>query len=143
LNLEVGTWKLVAFAAVLAVGTWMLSSSLLSVKLPADFPKLPDTGMMSPAVRSLLVSADRDARKHPADAEAVGKLGMAYHANDYFEQALAAYRIARPSGSQRPSVGLLPGIAARGAGKRKGAIRSVERGRGSPARSCSRPPEVG
>jgi tetratricopeptide (TPR) repeat protein len=89
-----GPLRLVGLAAVLAVGTWMLSSSLLSVKLPADFPNLPDTQPMSAAVRSLLVSANQDARRHPESAEAVGKLAMAYHANDYFEQAAAAYRIA-------------------------------------------------
>jgi len=86
--------KLIGLAAVLAVGTWMLSSTLLSVNVPADFPKLPDTRAMGPAVRDLLVSADKDARRHPASAEAAGKLAMAYHANDYFEQAAAAYRIA-------------------------------------------------
>jgi tetratricopeptide (TPR) repeat protein len=45
-------------------------------------------------VRNLLDSADLDARRHGASADAVGKLAMAYHANDYFEQASAAYRIA-------------------------------------------------
>jgi tetratricopeptide (TPR) repeat protein len=89
-----GPLKLVGLAAVLAVGTWTLSSILLPAKLPADFPKLPDAQAMGPAVRNLLVSADKDARKHPASAEAVGKLAMAYHANEYFEQAAGAYRIA-------------------------------------------------
>ena len=89
-----GPLKLVGLAAVLAATTWILSSTLLSVKVPADFPKLPDARAMGPAVRNLLVGADQDARKHPAAAEAAGKLAMAYHANDYFEQAAAAYRIA-------------------------------------------------
>ena len=89
-----GTLKLVGLAAVLAVGTWMLSNTLLSVKPPADFPNLPDTQSMGPALRNLLVSADRDARKHAGSADAAGKLAMSYHANDYFEQAAAAYRIA-------------------------------------------------
>jgi tetratricopeptide (TPR) repeat protein len=92
--LKAGTLKLVGLAAVLAVSTWMLSSTLLSLKLPADFPKLPDAQAMGPDLRNLLAGADRDARKHPASAEAAGKLAMAYHANDYFEQAGAAYRIA-------------------------------------------------
>ncbi|MDR3701047.1 MAG: tetratricopeptide repeat protein [Candidatus Sulfopaludibacter sp.] len=92
--MKAGTLKLVGLAAVLAVGTWVLSNTLLSVKPPADFPKLPNTRSMGPALRNLLVSADRDARKHAASADAVGKLAMAYHANEYFEQAAAAYRIA-------------------------------------------------
>ncbi len=94
MKFEAGPWKLVGLAAVLAVGTWMLSSTLLSVKAPADFPKLPDTRAMGPAVRNLLVGADRDARRHLAAAGSVGKLAMAYHANDYPDEAAAAYRIA-------------------------------------------------
>ena len=94
MKFEAGPGKLVGLAAVLAVGTWMLSNTLLSVKVPGDFPKLPGVHAMGPAVRDLLVSADRDARRHPESADAVGKLAMAYHANDYFEQAAAAYRIA-------------------------------------------------
>ena len=92
--MKTGTLKLVGLAAVLAVGTWILSNTLLSVNLPSDFPRLPDTRAMAPALRSLLVSADRDARRHVTSADAVGKLAMVYHANDYFEQAGAAYRIA-------------------------------------------------
>ncbi len=89
-----GTLKLLGLAAVLAAGTWILSSTLLFVNVPADFPKLPDTRTMAPPLRNLLVSADKDARRHVASADAVGKLAMSYHANDYFEQAAAAYRIA-------------------------------------------------
>lgn len=89
-----GPWKLLGLAVVLAVGTWAVSSALVSLKLPADFPKLPDTKAMSPAVRSVLASADREARKHPTDAEAVGRLALAYHANEQFDEAAAAYRIA-------------------------------------------------
>ena len=92
--MNAGTLKLVGLAAVLALGTWILSSTLLPAKLPADFPSLPATQAMSPAVRKLLASADRDARRHAESADAVGKLGMTYHANDYFEQAAAAYRTA-------------------------------------------------
>lgn len=86
--------KLLGLAAVMALGTWMLSSTLFAPKLPPGFPALPDLHAAGPAVRNLLVSADRDARKHPDSAEAVGKLALAYHANDYFDQAAAAYRIA-------------------------------------------------
>lgn len=97
-----GTLNLIGLAAVLAVGTWLLSSTLLSAKLPPDFPKLPDTRTMSPPLRSLLVSADKDARRHVDSAAAVGKLAMVYHANDYFEQAGAAYRIAARLAPQDP-----------------------------------------
>jgi tetratricopeptide (TPR) repeat protein len=92
--MNTGTLRLVGLAAVVALGTWMLSSLLLPAKLPADFPKLPGTQAMSPPVRSLLAGADRDARRHPESADAAGQLAMTYHANDYLEQAAAAYRIA-------------------------------------------------
>lgn len=89
-----GLLKLAALAAGLALGTWALSSALIPAKLPADFPKLPDAQAMSPAVRKLLAGVDQQARRRPASAEALGKLGLAYHANEYPEQAAAAYRIA-------------------------------------------------
>ena len=91
---KAGLLKLAVLAAVLAAGTWLLLRILLPVKLPEDFPKLPDVKTVSPGLRRLLMTADAEARKHPASAEAVGKLGIAYHANEYFEQAARGYRIA-------------------------------------------------
>lgn len=91
---KAGLLKLAGLAAVLAVSTWLLLTILLPMKLPEDFPKLPDLKTMSPRLRNLLVSADREARKHPKSAEAVGRLGIAYHANEHFEQAAGGYRIA-------------------------------------------------
>jgi tetratricopeptide (TPR) repeat protein len=89
-----GLLKLVGLAAVLAAGTWLLSSILLPGKLPEDFPALPDLKTANPDIRNSLAGADREARKHPGSAEAIGTLGIAYHANEYFEQAARAYRIA-------------------------------------------------
>jgi tetratricopeptide (TPR) repeat protein len=89
-----GSWKLAVLAVVLAAGAWLLLRMLLPVELPEEYPKLPDAAAMKPAVRTLLVSADRDARKHPESPEAVGRLGLAYHANEYFDRAAAAYRVA-------------------------------------------------
>ena len=37
---------------------------------------------------------DKEARRTPGSAEALGRLGMAYHANEYATQAASAYRIA-------------------------------------------------
>jgi superkiller protein 3 len=86
--------KLAGLAVILAAGTWLLLRILLPVKLPEGFPKLPDLSAMGAESHKLLAAADRDARRQPASAEAMGKLGIAYHANDYYEQAAAAYRIA-------------------------------------------------
>ena len=86
--------KLAGLAVALGVATWLLAPLLLPVKLPADFPKLPDLRPLNPDLRALLQSADQEARRQPGSAEAVGKLGMAYHANLFLEQAEPAYRIA-------------------------------------------------
>ena len=81
--------------AVLLGGlTWVLAPLLLPVKLPDDFPKPPDLKSASAGLRGLLQDADKEARRRPGSAEAVGKLGVAYHANQFPEQAAAAYRIA-------------------------------------------------
>jgi tetratricopeptide (TPR) repeat protein len=86
--------KAAGISVALGVVTWLLAPFLLPVKLPEDFPKLPDLGPLNPAFRALLESADREARRRPGSAEAVGKLGMVYHANLLFEPAARAYRIA-------------------------------------------------
>jgi tetratricopeptide (TPR) repeat protein len=87
-------FQLAWLAAVLGLGTWLLSTFLFPARVPDDFPQLPNIQALSPGLRTLLAQADNDARKHPRSAEAVGKLGIAYHANEYFEQAGNAYRIA-------------------------------------------------
>lgn len=86
--------KIGALAVALGAITWVVVPRLLPPGTPADFPKLPDLSAVSTGARALLDSSDRDARRHPDSAEAVGKLGMAYHANLFLEQAAAAYQIA-------------------------------------------------
>lgn len=83
-----------AIAVALGVGTWLLAPLLLPVKLPEDFPKLPELQTLNPELRALLKSVDAEARRKPGSAALVGKLGMAYHANLIFDQAASAYRIA-------------------------------------------------
>jgi tetratricopeptide (TPR) repeat protein len=86
--------KTAGLSVALGVATWLLVPFLLPVTLPEDFPKLPDLQPLNPGFRALLQSADREARRRPGSAEAVGKLGMVYHSNLLFEQAARAYRIA-------------------------------------------------
>jgi tetratricopeptide (TPR) repeat protein len=62
--------------------------------VPDDFPKLPDLQDAGRGLRSLVADTDTEARKHAGSAEAVGKLAIVYHANEYPAQAGAAYRIA-------------------------------------------------
>ena len=87
-------WKIAALAVALGVGTWLLVPLLLPVKVPADFPGTPDLGTLNPSTRELIRKTDEEARRKPASAEAVGRLGLVYHANMLFDQAGAAYRIA-------------------------------------------------
>lgn len=86
--------KLAGLAVALGLVTWLAAPYLLPVKLPADFPPLADLHSASPDLRMMLEGLDREARRKPGSAEAVGKLGMGYHANQFFDQAASAYRIA-------------------------------------------------
>lgn len=86
--------KIGGLAVALGVATWLLAPILLPVNLPEDFPPLPDLQALSPGLRELLQNLDQEARRRPGSAEAIGKLGMAYHANLLFEPAARAYRIA-------------------------------------------------
>jgi tetratricopeptide (TPR) repeat protein len=87
-------WKTAVVAAALGVATWLLAPLLLPPRLPDDFPNLPDLHSVNPNLREVLRTADRDARRKPGSAEVVGKLGLAYHANLFLDQAARAYRIA-------------------------------------------------
>ena len=83
-----------ALAAALGVATWLLAPLLFRAMLPEDFPKPPDLHTLNPSLAGFLRTADRDARRKPGSAEVVGKLGLAYHANLFLDQAARAYRIA-------------------------------------------------
>jgi tetratricopeptide (TPR) repeat protein len=87
--------KTAALALALGVATWLIAPRLLPERLPPGYPTLPDLSALNSSARDLLKSADRDARRHPESVEAMGKLGMAYHANLLLEPAASAYRIAQ------------------------------------------------
>jgi len=82
-----------ALAVALGVGTWLLAPLLLPVKPPPGFPALPDPKPLNASLRELIQNKDREARRKPGSADAVGGLGLVYHANLFFDQAAAAYRI--------------------------------------------------
>ncbi len=87
-------WKTAAFACVLGLGSWLLLSVLAPSRLPAGFPNLPDLQAQNSALRELLGETDAKARSRPNSPEEIGKLAMVYHANQFYEQAESAYRIA-------------------------------------------------
>ena len=81
-------------AVVLGAITWIAAPYLIPVKLPADYPRPPDLKNASTGLRDAVANADKEARRKPGSAEAMGHLGMVYHANQFFDQAATAYRIA-------------------------------------------------
>jgi len=81
-------------ALVAGFGTWLMLRVLGPVPLPADYPARPDLGKASAALVELIETVDAQARACPDSAEAVGRLGMAYHANQFYESAEKAYVIA-------------------------------------------------
>jgi len=88
------TLRVALLAGALGLGTWLVLSVLVPLRLPEDFPALPDPLPENPALRALLSDADAKARGHPNSAEDTGRLGMIYHANQFYEQAGSAYGIA-------------------------------------------------
>ena len=60
----------------------------------ARLPDLPELSGQPPALREHLEAADRDARGRPTSAEAVGALGLAYHADLFLDHADRAYAAA-------------------------------------------------
>ena len=87
-------YKTAALAAGLGLAAWLGAPYLLPVKLPEDFPKLPDLQGRNQRLRAAVQAADKEARKKPGSAELVGRLGLTYHANEFPAEAEAAYRIA-------------------------------------------------
>ena len=84
-------------AAALGIAMWFLAPLLLPVNVPPDFPPLPDLQSSNPSMREIIQRSDQQARSKPVSAESVGKLGLVYHANLFYGQAAAAYRIAARS----------------------------------------------
>lgn len=60
----------------------------------ARLPALPDLSDQPPALRDHLEAADRAARDRPTSADAVGALGLAYHADLFLDHADRAYAAA-------------------------------------------------
>ena len=59
-----------------------------------QLPVLPDPSGQTEAIRTHLTDADRAARSNPRSPEAVGALGLAYHADLYYDRAVESYTLA-------------------------------------------------
>ena len=85
-------WATVALVAVTA--TYVGFSEASRTAYAARLPVLPDLARQPVAVRLHLTEADRAARADPTSAEVTGALGLAYHADMFYEQAQRCYQIA-------------------------------------------------
>jgi tetratricopeptide (TPR) repeat protein len=86
--------RLAILAAALGLGTWLLLTFLVPRGLPEDFPGMPALQPQDVELHKLLGGADAAARRHANSADFIGRLGMIYHSNQYYEQAETSYRIA-------------------------------------------------
>ncbi len=110
-KVEAAGLTLAALVVAAALIAWLGGGTLVRRAQSAQLPALPDAAALPAAVRPDLMAADTGARAHPRSAEAVGDLGMAYHASLLPAQARQAYVIAgqlAPSDARWPYyVGLL------------------------------------
>jgi tetratricopeptide (TPR) repeat protein len=58
----------------------------------SSIPAFPDSAGHPPAMVAYLKATYSQAMDHPTSDEAVGKLGMAFHAHDFYDEAAACYR---------------------------------------------------
>ncbi|PYR29955.1 MAG: hypothetical protein DMF90_28745 [Acidobacteria bacterium] len=84
---------IVAVVAVSALGYWGIARSRQAAYL-ARLPQLPELSNQPSAIRAHLADADRAARAAPMSSTAVGALGLAYHADLFYDQAARCYAIA-------------------------------------------------
>ena len=85
------------WAAVSAVAGVLLYAGVSQARraaYAARLPALPELSGQPPALREHLETADRAARDRPTSADAVGALGLAYHADLFLEHAERAYAAA-------------------------------------------------
>jgi tetratricopeptide (TPR) repeat protein len=86
---------LIALAALILIAAgFAVFSARSRAEAARLLPLLPPLAGRPAALVAHLEEADRVARRSPHQAEAVGELGMAYHADLFYDQATAAYSLA-------------------------------------------------
>ena len=88
-------WR-TALVVTFVAGTllYLAFSHATKVAYTGRLPAPPDLSGQPTAVRTHLADADRAARARPTSADAVGALGLAYHADMFYDQAERCYAIA-------------------------------------------------
>ncbi len=85
-------WVLVTVTLVLAAVALGVIDRMSEQAMRREIPAPPDLSGAAPTVVEAVTSADREARRHPGSGEAVGALGMTYHANAFHDHARHLYR---------------------------------------------------
>lgn len=80
--------------ATLAASTYVAVNRWFRAEAASRLPVAPDVTSRPAALVQHLADADAATRRSPTDSQAVGSLGMAYHADLFYEQAVAAYALA-------------------------------------------------
>ena len=90
-----GRWGFVCAAGLVAVGAGVYTgaSQVRHAAYAARLPSLPELSGQPAAVGERLVALDRSARAQPTSIDAVGALGLAYHADMFYGQAERVYAI--------------------------------------------------
>lgn len=99
------SWKIPVTGLLIALAAasgWLLFRARGNWGLPNGFPSTPDSSQMGSALRELIVETDAQARALPDSARAIGRLGLVYHANHYFDEARKAYDLAVTLDTENP-----------------------------------------
>ncbi len=81
-------------ALLLATFLWVIFAYLLQKSTASTLPEIPDLSGKSPAMVAHIHQANSAARRDPGSADAIGALGMAYHANLFNKHAAVCYALA-------------------------------------------------
>ena len=99
---RVPSWRRAAVVTSVLVAILLLGGGayrfIRESRYRSRLPALPAFSHEPTALRDYLQNADRAARAAPTSADAVGALGLAYHANMFYEQADRGYAIAEELG---------------------------------------------
>ena len=87
-------WVYAGIAVVIAVAIWLGYNEMMRRSYVVRLPQLPDLSGEPPALVEHLRSADQAARHRAQSADAIGKLGMAYQSDVYYDQAIQCYLLA-------------------------------------------------
>jgi tetratricopeptide (TPR) repeat protein len=94
--MKAGRSWLIVLAVIASAGA-LVSLGVVRARRSAEVARLPVVPIVpgqSAAIRGHLLEADRLARQHPTSADAVGALGLAYHADLFYDEAQRAYGVA-------------------------------------------------